>query len=237
MSSAAGRRDPEHHEQRDRQRRTFGLVALALVLVVVGGGTAFQFWRTHQPPGAAPAVVTATPTPAPVAYGRPILLGRSSAPVRVRLYEDFHCPHCAEFESELGPTLTAEQDSGTVAVELYPMSFIDEGSDYAANGMACATEAGFGQTFYLGLFADPTLKWSDDQLIALAGRVSTSVPASFDTCVRTRAHQDWAGSINAAARTDRVTSTPTLFLDGRAVDIAGLTPDRLRGMIETAATQ
>ena len=87
------------------------------------------------------------------------------------MYEDFHCPHCADFEEQFGPVITQAQESGAARVELYPMAFIDEGSAAAANAMACAAEAGFGQAFYLGLFANHTLQWSDEQLIDLATKV------------------------------------------------------------------
>ncbi len=63
------------------------------------------------------------------------------------------------------------------------MSFIDAGSAAAANGFACAAEAGFGAAFYTGLFANQNLDWSDSQLNQLAERASGSVPAEFSTCV------------------------------------------------------
>ena len=83
------------------------------------------------------------------------------------------------------------------------MSFIDEGSAAAANAMACAAEAGFGQNYYLGLFANHTLQWSDEQLIDLAGKVGGNVAEAFRTCVSTKQHAGWVESINAAADDER----------------------------------
>ena len=71
----------------------------------------------------------------------------------------------------------------TSRIELYPMAFIDEGSTAAANAMACAAEAGFGPAYYAGLFANRTLRWSDDQLLELAGVVGAPATPEFDQCV------------------------------------------------------
>ena len=221
--------------RRRRDARQLGLLALALVVLLVGGGIAVQHWRTSRAPAAAPATPTASFAPVTVTSGQPLVLGQSGARVRLTLYEDFHCPHCADFEEELGPTITAEQEAGRVVVELYPMSFIDGGSAAAANAMACAAESGFGQSYYLGLFANHTLQWSDSQLLDLAGKVAPRVPAGFDSCVKTSAHRSWVESVNAAAAAKGVNSTPTVFLDGRPVDWTTLTPDTLRQQIDQAA--
>ena len=219
-----------------RERRVFIVAAIVVVALIIGGGIALQAWRTGRAP-----VVSARPsasaTPVRVSDGRPLLLGSDTAPVKITLYEDFHCPHCAEFEEEFGPTITAAQDQGKATVELYPMSFIDAGSAAAANAMACAAEAGFGQAYYLGLFANPTLQWNDQQLIALGGQVSGGGPAdSFRTCVTSRAHADWVASINRVAEANHVNQTPTMFLNSRPVDLATLTPEALQSMIDKAAT-
>ena len=154
----------------------------------------------------------------------------------VDLYEDFHCPHCADFEEEYGQLLADAQAAGTIRLRIFPMSFIDAGSAAAANGFACAAESGFGAAFYTGLFANQNLDWSDSQLNQLAERASgTPVPAEFSTCVSERRHAAWADSIDAAAEAAGVTGTPAMFIDGQAVDITALTPDSLTTKIEEAA--
>ena len=139
----------------------------------------------------------ATGSPVTLADGRPLVLGQPDAPVTVTLYEDFHCPHCAEFEAEFGSTLTAAQQNGQVKIELYPMAFIDQGSTAAANAMGCAAQAGFGQGYYLGLFANHTLRWTDDQLVDLAGKMSDADPRRLRDLRHARANAGWVDSINA----------------------------------------
>jgi protein-disulfide isomerase len=230
------RQQAEAAAKQRRQRRIALLSTLVVFLLLVGGGTAFQSWRTLRDPSA-PTTVDPSLTPVPIAEGKPIVLGSADAPVKLRLYEDFHCPHCAEFEEEFGPVLTAAQNSGQAAVEVYPMSFIDSGSAAAANAMACAAEAGFGSAYYRGLFANPTLQWNDDQLIALAEQVTPAPSDAFRTCVTTRAHASWVSSINATAEANGVNSTPTVFLNGAQLDLASLTPQTLQTMIDEAATR
>jgi len=116
------------------------------------------------------------------------------------------------------------------------MSFIDEGSASAANAMACAAEAGFGSPYYEGLFANATLRWSDDQLIELANQVAPGHTERFSSCVTSRAHAKWVTSINAAADANGVSSTPTLFLNGARLELDTLSPEALQTKIDEAAT-
>jgi len=226
-------------ELRARQRRERQIllaVAVALVVLVVGGGIGLQAWRTNRAPSAVPAPA-AGGAPVAVQNAQPLVFGPPDAPVTVRLYEDFHCPHCADFEEEFGPVLTEAQRAGQANVAHYPMAFIDEGSPRAANAMACAAEAGFGPAYYSGLFANATLAWKDQQLLDLAGQVNGSVPDSFRTCVTTRAQAGWVDSIGTAAEAAGVTGTPTVFLNDQLLDLKGLTPEKLRTRLAEAAAR
>ena len=105
------------------------MVALvAFVVLLVGGGIGFQAWRTNRTPTAAPAALPMASGPATITHARPLVWGSAETPVTLTLYEDFHCPHCAEFEEQFAGVLTAAQQSGQVRVEFYPMAFIDDGS-------------------------------------------------------------------------------------------------------------
>jgi protein-disulfide isomerase len=226
----------EQAASRRRDRRILIAVIAGFVLLVVAAGIGFQAWRTSRSPSAAPPSAAAA-SPVTISDGRPIVFGDPQAPVTIALYEDFHCPHCAEFEDQFGPVITQAHQSGAARVELYPLAFIDEGSAAAANAMACAAEAGFGQNYYLGLFANHTLRWSDEQLIELAAKVGGSPTDAFKTCVMSKTHSDWVASIDAAANANGVVQTPTMLINGKKVDIGTLTPEALQAMISDAAQQ
>lgn len=225
----------EQAARRRRDRNLLLVAVVALVVLVVGGGIGVQAYRTKRAPAATPAVAFSE-APQPVTDGQPIRFGPDTAPAKVTLYEDFHCPHCADFETELGPTLTTALTAGTTQVELYPMSFIDAGSTTAANAVGCAAEAGFGLRYHLGLFANHTLQWSDSQLLDLAGAVGGTATDAFSSCVTTRAKAGWVTSVNAAADAKGVNQTPTMFLNGAPVNVEGLTPAALQTMIDTASS-
>lgn len=217
--------------QRKKERRILLFAAIGLVLVLVAGGIGLQTWRTGRLPGVATSAVP-TLTPVAIELGKPIRLGQAGAPVTITLFADFHCPHCAEFEEQFGPTVAAAQQSGRAQVEFYPMAFIDEGSVTAANAMACAAEVGFGQSYFNGLFANHTLQWSDEQLIDLAGKVGAQATPEFSTCVTTRKHAEWVTSITAAANAAGVQATPTIFINAEPVDLATVTVESLKAKID-----
>jgi len=221
-------------ERRRRERRILALVALAVALLVAGG-IGLQAWRANRAPSAVPAPASASASPVAVTNGQPLVFGATDAPVTLRLYEDFHCRHCADFEEEFGPVIEEARSTGQAKVAFSPMAFVDAGSAPAANAMACAAEAGFGPAYYSGLFANATLSWSDAQLLELAAQVTGTVPEQFRSCVTTRRHAGWVESINAAARAAGVTQTPTLFVDDQQADLSALTPDALRAQLAEAA--
>jgi protein-disulfide isomerase len=222
----------EQAAARRRERWVLLGVLAAVIAVVVAGGIGLQAWRTSRAPTAVPA-----PSPsaaaATITAGRPVVFGEASAPVVVTLFSDFHCPHCADFDEQYAPVLDQARQSGRARIEIYPMAFIDEGSAAAANAFACAAEAGFGPAYYAGLFANRTLAWNDDQLVALAGAVGATASPEFSRCVTSRAHAGWVDSINAAAAQQGVTGTPTLLVDGTRTDVTKLTPAGLAAMINS----
>ena len=230
----AARRAAEQAALRRRERVRLVVVVVVLVVLVVGGGIGFQAWRTGRSPSAV-APGSSAEAPQKLTDGKPVVFGDPAAPVELKVYADFHCPHCADFEEEFGPTLDAAQDAGRLRVAVYPMSFIDEGSDRAANAMACATEAGFGQRYYRGLFANANLVWSQTQLLKLAELSTDQVPDTFQRCVVGAERKAWADAIDAAADADGVTGTPTLFLAGEPLPLAGLTPESLQTKIDAKA--
>ena len=223
----------EQAAARRRERWVLLAVLTVLVVVVVGGGIGLQAWRTGRAP-AAPAVSAASAVaPVTLTAGQPVTFGAAQAPKVVTLFADFHCPHCAEFEEEYGPVLDVARQAGQIRLEVYPMAFIDEGSAGAANAFGCAAEAGFGASYFAGLFANAQLRWSDEQLLALPQAVGATATPEFEQCVTGRAQEDWVESINAAAAERGVTSTPTLLVGGTAVDLTKLTPEGLAAMINS----
>jgi protein-disulfide isomerase len=222
-------------EHRRAERRALALVAVALVLLVVGVGIGLQAWRTMREPNPVPADEVVSSPAVSLRHGEPIRIGSPAAPVTLTLYEDVRCPHCADLEEEVAPVVREALRSETVVLELYPMAFVDEASTRAANALGCAAEAGFSHGYHAGLFANSSLAWSTDQLQALAGKVTGQVPDGFAQCVTAGGHRDWVRSVNEVAAERGIAATPAMFLDGKPVDVSGLTPAGLRAAIDQAS--
>jgi protein-disulfide isomerase len=220
----------EQAAARRRERWILLAVLAGLVAVVVAGGIGLQAWRTGRAPTPVTVVQPSAP-PATLTAGQPVTFGTADAPTVVTVYADFHCPHCAEFEEDYGPVLEAAREAGRIRLEVFPMAFIDAGSTAAANAFGCAAAAGFGPGYYAGLFGNPILRWSDDQLLALPAAVGAASTPEFEACVTGRAQVGWVDSINATATQRGVSATPTVLVDGTAVDLTELTPDGLATMI------
>jgi protein-disulfide isomerase len=222
----------EQAAARRRERWILLAVLAGLVAVVVAGGIGLQAWRTGRGPTPV-AVAEPSSPPVTIATGQPVTYGAADAPRMVTVFADFHCPHCAEFDEDYGPVLDAARQAGRIRVEIYPMAFIDAGSTAAANAFGCAAEAGFAPGYYAGLFGNPILRWSDDQLLALPAAVGVTSTPAFEACVTGRTHAGWVESITAAAGQRGVTATPAVLVDGTAVDLTELTPDGLARMINS----
>jgi protein-disulfide isomerase len=203
---------------RKRKRRNLGLLVLAIVVVVAAVGVGIGYATNFGRPKANNASNIGW-GPVSVSPGKPIVLGEKDAKTTVKLYEDFRCPHCQEFENKFGETLNGLQKDGTIKIELWILPVIDaeDNSDHslrAGNAFACAAEEGFGQAMYQGFWKNPGKAWTDSMLIDLGNQVANP-PSSFKDCVTNLKHQDWVNSSQQAASADQVTGTPTMFINGK----------------------
>lgn len=236
-SSADREYERQLAERRTQRRILIGAICGILVLVIAGVG-GVKLWhrcRTPSVPDAAqPSASAAKP-----ANGKPIRFGRSSAPVTMSLYEDFRCPHCQDFESSVGGKMSELMRDGKLAVKIYPLTFVDPkgASTSTANAFACATKAGFGPAYRTGLFDDHKLDWTDDQLIKLGRGIDAdqAKSAGFAGCVRHTRERGWLDSIAKTAHRNKVTETPTVFIDGhRKSDPAEWSASKLQHEVRAA---
>ena len=225
-------------QERQSKRRKLAILILAIVVVVAAVGVAIGYATNFGKPKTASGDVPSWGK-VNVTDGKPIVLGDKNAPVTLKLYEDFRCPHCAEFEETLGDTILDLQKSGKVKIELYVLTVIDnedgqQGSLRSGNAMAAAAADGFGEAFYLGLWKNYGKNWTNDQLLDLAKQVG-SPSDDFTAAVNNTKYQSWMQSAAKAANSDGVTGTPTLFINGELKsDAAGWTPQQLRDAVAQA---
>jgi protein-disulfide isomerase len=222
---AAALREQERQSGRRRKRWVTALV-VAAVVALVGGGAAFQASRTTADgAAAAPTGVTAD------GYG--VLLGSADAPVLVEVYEDFLCPACGRFEEAAGVALREMTAEGSVRVVYRPMAFLDGASTdrystRALNASACAVDAGRFAQYHERLFAKQPAEGgpglSDAQLVALGSEAGIT-DKGFADCVDNLDFEPWTQRATDAASKAGVVQTPTIRVNGEALEdttLAGL---------------
>jgi len=79
--------------------------------------------------------------------------GSASAPVVVEEYGDFQCPHCANFQRTVGPTVDKLVDSGRIRFVFHPIAFIGPESTAAASAATAAGDQGKFWPYLDQLFA------------------------------------------------------------------------------------
>lgn len=225
----------EQATRRKKERKVliFAAVGLLAIALIVGVGIQLSRFQADPESAAKPANGFAAVN---VQDGVPIKLGKPEAKTTLTVYSDFLCSHCQDFEEAFSETIRKHQDDGSVTLESVPMSFIDPViSASMTNAFACAVDQGVGQEYYAGLFENKSLQWTDEQLVALGKQIKPDMSEEFNTCVSRKKNQSFVESMTKYAGEKGVESTPTIFLEGEKVELAGLTPQKLDQMIAEAA--
>ena len=155
---------------------------------------------------------------------------QSEPAVTVALYEDFLCPACGTFQERSGGYLRKAVESGQIAVEYRPFTFLLGASENrytqrASNAAACVADtAGVAEfaDFHEALFKDQPREGGpgpdDKALIALAKKSGAPDAAA---CIREEKFADWVAQAVIAGRERGVSSTPTVAINDSILRIAG----------------
>lgn len=176
--------------------------------------------------------LSAVPTEALAAGSDPVPTAEDPAVAQIRVYQDYLCPYCGDFERANGEQMESLVESGAATVEIHPIAILtarSAGTQYslrAANAAACVADSAPDSfwAFNSALFADQpaegTPGLSDEQLIDVA---DTAGAGGVADCVT---DQDFSGFIQSAtdrakegplpgSRVANVEGTPTILVNGR----------------------
>ncbi|MEJ6488989.1 thioredoxin domain-containing protein [Leucobacter sp. USCH14] len=191
------------------------------------------------------------------ASGAPEVPEVGSAAHSVRVYVDYRCPYCSEFETANGETLERLAASGRATVEIIPLAFLDRVSpdaysSRASGAMACVADAQPDAAWevHRHLF-DPAVQPSEttngldnEALIDAVDEASGGANEEVRSCIESERFVPFAQSLNswvfdhpvpgAQDPELRVTSTPFAVVDG--VPYAGA-PDDAQGFSDFLAQQ
>jgi len=237
--AAAIRRE---QESKERRRRTLvvSLAVLAVLAVVIAIAVAVQSRRDTTGQAAS------SPNGTVSSYGVPF--GEASAPVTVSIYEDFMCPYCGQFEAGSRGTLEKYVDQGDVQVQYHVLSFLDRassGTDYstrAMNALGVVLDSagpevakGFHDLLFVNQPAEGSEGLSDQELVGFAveaGATKSDVAGPIESLK----FDQWVKNATDAASKDGVSTTPTVLVDGKVLEIGTFEdlPDTLTEAIESA---
>lgn len=218
------RREGERDAKRARTVRAV-LIGAGVVVVIVAAVFVVR-WLSEDKPVVTPAHVTEQ---GGVAY--PVANKPAANPVEVVVYEDPLCPHCRDFEAEHGDYLTEAADRGEITLEYRPIAFLGDDSVAPVNAMACALDASGPDSFvklHDSIFAG---EYADADLADLAAE-SGADSAKVADCIDEGTHDGWIDKVTSEASDAGVEATPTVWIDGDAVDVDDL--DDVETLLEEA---
>ena len=157
--------------------------------------------------------------------GQPVL-GDENAPVKVALFEDFLCPHCASFTEDVLPRLKREyKDNDKVAFFFinFPLGGFGPPSVISALASECAYEQNNEAFWELKTVLMRSQRKIDYTAKGLAELADQYVPdldiKDFETCVEESRHLEKVSGDREIASAV-ATSTPTVLVNGKATSDA-----------------
>ena len=228
-------------EERAASRRRVliqGSVIVAVLAVVGGGG--FAVYASNQandtltvPSASGEIPVGDAQVPFEIG-GTSIRVGADDAPVTVELVEDYSCPHCQEYEAEVGGTIEELVGEGAIGFEMTPVQIVTTYGVRAGSAAACVAvgspEHWFDVSEALFERHDATTDgWRASGLRDAVEGLGVDDAATLD-CIADGTYENWIEA-NTTAATDRgITSTPTLLIDGE-VEPSLLSAEQLRARV------
>lgn len=177
-------------------------------------------------------------------YAAQPVAGSPDAPVKVAVFFDFLCPHCATFGEDVTPVLKREfVEPGTAAIYFYNFPVIDP---VISRSLGMVGECVYQQSNEAFIGLEPVLLRSRPVLIGLAGNTAITERAvsmaleyaptldatALNTCVSEAATGPAVDADAALARSLELGGTPSVLVNG--VLVANPTLDNVRRAIQSA---
>jgi len=178
-------------------------------------------------------------------YAAQPVAGSPDAPVKVAVFFDFLCSHCAEFGESVTPVIKREfVDPGTAAIFFYNFPVIDP---VISRSMGMVGECVYQQSNDAFVGLEPVLLRSQSVLASLGTNTAITARAirlaldyaptldgaALDTCVSGAATGPAVDADVALARSLELGGTPSVLVNG--VLVANPTLDNVRRAIESAS--
>jgi protein-disulfide isomerase len=203
----------KHRAANSSRMFTIGIVVIGALLI------AFALILPNLKPKADVVLPEAVNRPS----GDGLTLGDVSAPARIEVFEDFQCPACVQFSTDIEP-LVLEQlvETGKAYYIFHNYAFLDTNSPGkesrgAANASLCANEQGKFWEYHDVLFANWNGEnqgaFSDIHLVEFANQLELNVE-DFQACVDEDRYADEVQASFENGNAMGVNGTPSVLVNG-----------------------
>lgn len=236
-------------KKKDRRNKVFlrggiGIAAVAIVVLV-----AVIMVNSIKPAGPGPqnmasdgaligeSLVTAlTPALQPGARARPSEPDPTGAVANIRIYVDYLCPLCGDFEGANTEQIAQWVDSGAATVEIHPVAILTSksaGTKYslrAANSAACVANYSpndffaFSSALFVDQPAETSPGRSNEEIKAVVTKSGvTTALSSINDCIDEGTYESWVKSATDRAlegpipnsSMKSIIGTPTILVNGK----------------------
>jgi protein-disulfide isomerase len=166
--------------------------------------------------------------------------GPATAPVTIVEFSDFQCPVCARLKPTLDQIKEKYGDKVRIVFRQYPLTSIHPNAPKAAEAALCANDQGKFWELHDAMFADQA-GLAMENLKAKATKIAGLQPEPFNACLDSGKHAEEVRQDLASGTAAGVGSTPSMFVNGRALvglvpfeDISRLIDDELKRSAKTS---
>jgi protein-disulfide isomerase len=254
MSKAARQRTARERLAEERQKQALkekrnrammiSLSAIAILALVVGIGV---YYANKKEARTQKATAYSGPL-APVSRdgdGSIVMAAQGATTPLLEVFEDFQCPICKEFEQLSGPTIKKLAATGKVKVVYHPFQLFQQeplasNTRRAANAALCAPAdkwVSYHDTLFKYQPAEGSKGFATKDLNLWAQDLGFG-DAAFQKCVSGTEKAGQLATMTKNALNDRkVTGTPTVYLDGKPLNLQNqiMNPQALETSILAAA--
>ncbi|MDY3049583.1 MAG: thioredoxin domain-containing protein [Rothia sp. (in: high G+C Gram-positive bacteria)] len=155
----------------------------------------------------------------PLGVALPEEADNNGEPVRLTIFQDYNCIHCAQFESQYGEEIAALLASGDITLEIRNLTFLDASSptfysartNNVAYSVASQVSADQFLKFQQEIFSHQgTGGLSNEELIAIAEKYGADVKDE----VSNNTWRPFVQTVTLESSTNGIKGTPTIFADG-----------------------
>lgn len=167
--------------------------------------------------------------------------GPATSPLLLVEFADFECPHCKEAQPTV-ERLLKDYPQARFVSQMFPLRNVHSEAEKAAETGVCVAKIGGNDAFFKysdAVYANQTQLTPQSSAEALTSAVKAAGldDAKVKACV---AEPSTKATVDASLHVGEevgVNSTPTLFVNGRALPLGGIPYDQLKQIIDYDLTQ